>query len=116
MGRAGTFLRALRSQRGGRPGRGSIDARGRTPSDSRGRVAQSLGVGAWRAQRVGRGGDRYRGRFAVVEIRPFRGLRYDPARVDPDAVLAPPYDVVSATELDALLARSPYNARTTASG
>jgi uncharacterized protein (DUF1015 family) len=41
-------------------------------------------------------------------IEPFRGLRYDPTRVDPDAVIAPPYDVVSDDDVRALLARSPH--------
>ena len=48
-------------------------------------------------------------RSAVVEIRPFRALRYDPTRIDPNAVIAPPYDVIGEGELDALLERSPYN-------
>ncbi|MDA1003224.1 MAG: DUF1015 domain-containing protein [Chloroflexi bacterium] len=46
----------------------------------------------------------------MTEIRPFRGLRYDPARVRADDVVAPPYDVVGADDVAALLARSPYNA------
>ena len=50
-----------------------------------------------------------RGDAAIVEIAPFRGLRYDPTRVDADAVIAPPYDVVGEDEVAALLARSPYN-------
>ena len=41
-------------------------------------------------------------RRRIAEIAPFRGLRYDPARVDPDAVLAPPYDVVDEDEVAAL--------------
>ncbi len=45
----------------------------------------------------------------MVEIRPFPALRYDPARVDPDTVIAPPYDVVDEGDLEALLERSPYN-------
>jgi uncharacterized protein (DUF1015 family) len=45
----------------------------------------------------------------VTEILPFRGLRYDPARVRPDDVIAPPYDVVGDADVQALLARSPYN-------
>ena len=45
----------------------------------------------------------------VTDVRPFRGLRYDP-HVVPDwgAVLAPPYDVISAQQRGALIARSPY--------
>jgi uncharacterized protein (DUF1015 family) len=47
---------------------------------------------------------------SVAVVAPLRGLRYDPARVgDPGAVLAPPYDVISPAERDALYARSPYN-------
>jgi len=46
----------------------------------------------------------------MAEIRPFRGLRYDPNQVNPDDVIAPPYDVVGDAAEAALLARSPYNA------
>jgi uncharacterized protein (DUF1015 family) len=46
----------------------------------------------------------------MAEIRPFRGLRYDPSRVNPDDVIAPPYDVVGEAAEAALLARSPANA------
>ena len=46
----------------------------------------------------------------MTEIRPFRALRYDPRRVTPDDVIAPPYDVVGADAIAALHARSPYNA------
>ena len=45
----------------------------------------------------------------MVEIAPFRGLRYDPARVDPSAAIAPPYDVVGEDAVAALHARSPWN-------
>ncbi len=48
-------------------------------------------------------------RRPIVEIAPFRGLRYDPSRVDPDAVIAPPYDVVGEDDVAALHARSPHN-------
>jgi uncharacterized protein (DUF1015 family) len=34
----------------------------------------------------------------VTDVRPFRALRYDPARVDLDRVIAPPYDVVTPDE------------------
>ncbi len=45
----------------------------------------------------------------MPDLRPFRGLRYDPAAVDDwGAVLGPPYDVVDAAERAALTARSPY--------
>lgn len=46
----------------------------------------------------------------MTDIRPFRALRYDPRRVRPDDVIAPPYDVVGADAVAALHARSPYNA------
>ena len=46
----------------------------------------------------------------MTEIRPFRGLRYDPRRVKGDDVIAPPYDVVGAEAVATLHARSPYNA------
>ena len=45
----------------------------------------------------------------IVTIAPFRGLRYDPARVDPSTVIAPPYDVVGEDAVAALHDRSPYN-------
>lgn len=46
----------------------------------------------------------------MTDIRPFRGLRYDPHRVRGDDVIAPPYDVVGAEAVATLHARSPYNA------
>jgi uncharacterized protein (DUF1015 family) len=46
----------------------------------------------------------------VAQIRPFRALRYDPAVVAPDDVIAPPYDIVSADDIAALHSRSPHNA------
>jgi uncharacterized protein (DUF1015 family) len=46
----------------------------------------------------------------MVNLRPFRALHYDPAVVgDLAAVIAPPYDVIDAAELDRLYDRSPYN-------
>ena len=43
-------------------------------------------------------------------IRPFRALRYDPAVAGPlDALVAPPYDVISDEQRADYLARSPYN-------
>jgi len=46
----------------------------------------------------------------MVDVRPFRGLRFNPARVEHlGGVVAPPYDVISADEKRALLDRSPYN-------
>ncbi len=46
----------------------------------------------------------------MTEIRPFRALRYHPARVTPNDVIAPPYDVVGADAIADLHARSPHNA------
>jgi uncharacterized protein (DUF1015 family) len=43
----------------------------------------------------------------MARIRPFRALRYDVP--DLDAVVAPPYDVISDRERGAYLDRSPYN-------
>src|SRR4051812_41502230 len=43
-------------------------------------------------------------------VQPFRALGYDGAVVGPlDALVAPPYDVISETERRAYLERSPYN-------
>ena len=42
-------------------------------------------------------------------LEPFRALRYDPAKVDPSTVVAPPYDVVGPAERAALASSSPYN-------
>jgi uncharacterized protein (DUF1015 family) len=43
-------------------------------------------------------------------VKPFRALRYDPAVVGPlDALVAPPYDVISDDERSTYLDRSPYN-------
>jgi uncharacterized protein (DUF1015 family) len=43
-------------------------------------------------------------------VQPFRALRYDGAVVGPlDALVAPPYDVISAAERQVYLDRSPYN-------
>jgi uncharacterized protein (DUF1015 family) len=46
----------------------------------------------------------------MIEFRPFRALHYDPAVAGPLAdVIAPPYDVIDAAELERLYARSPLN-------
>lgn len=46
----------------------------------------------------------------MIEFRPFRALHYDPKAAGPLAdVIAPPYDVIDAAELDRLYARSPLN-------
>ncbi len=47
----------------------------------------------------------------MPNLRAFRALRYDPARVpDLGCVLCPPYDVISAHEAERLRARDPHNA------
>jgi uncharacterized protein (DUF1015 family) len=46
----------------------------------------------------------------MVDVRPFHGLRFNSSRVqDVSLALSPPYDVISPTQHDELLARSPYN-------
>ncbi len=45
----------------------------------------------------------------MADVRPFRALRYDPARVDPSLAIAPPYDVISPDLQTALYDRSPHN-------
>jgi uncharacterized protein (DUF1015 family) len=45
----------------------------------------------------------------VPRFEPFAGLRYASARVRIDDVIAPPYDVISPEERQALEGRSPYN-------
>jgi len=46
----------------------------------------------------------------MAEVVPFRGLLYDSAQAGPlDALIAPPYDVVSESERAALSAKSPWN-------
>jgi uncharacterized protein (DUF1015 family) len=46
----------------------------------------------------------------VATLKPFRGLRYDPAKVgDLARVVAPPYDVIDAAAQERLYERSPYN-------
>ncbi|HKA15303.1 MAG TPA: DUF1015 domain-containing protein [Myxococcota bacterium] len=46
----------------------------------------------------------------MTEVRPFRALRYDSARVDLSRVIVPPYDVVSAEDRAAFYDRDPHNA------
>jgi len=46
----------------------------------------------------------------VTDVRPFRALRYDPARVALDRVIAPPYDVVNAEERAFYWERDPHGA------
>lgn len=46
----------------------------------------------------------------MADVRPFRGIRYNPARVpDLGAVLCPPFDIISPDEQRRLYARSPHN-------
>jgi uncharacterized protein (DUF1015 family) len=45
----------------------------------------------------------------MADVRPFRALRYDPAKVDLTRTIAPPYDVISPEQQRALYERSPYN-------
>ncbi len=46
----------------------------------------------------------------MTQIRPFRALRYDPARVSLAKVIVPPYDVIAAGDREGFYARDPYNA------
>lgn len=46
----------------------------------------------------------------MVDFRPFRGLRYDASVAGPmDALVCPPYDVISPAQEEALRVRSPHN-------
>lgn len=45
----------------------------------------------------------------LADFRPFRPWRYDVKKVQAEAVMAPPYDVISDAQQDALYERSPYN-------
>src|SRR5262245_15986971 len=45
----------------------------------------------------------------MADIAPFRGILYDPQKVDPGKVLAPPYDVISEEERTRLAALDPRN-------
>ena len=42
-------------------------------------------------------------------VRPFRALHFDPRRVSFDAVIAPPFDIISPEQRAVLAARSPHN-------
>lgn len=46
----------------------------------------------------------------MTAARPFRAVRYDPARVDLSAVIVPPYDVIAADERAGFFDRDPHNA------
>ena len=45
----------------------------------------------------------------MAQIAPFAAIHYDPDRVPLDQVIAPPYDVLSPAQQDALYARHPEN-------
>ena len=45
----------------------------------------------------------------MADVRPFRGIRFDPARVDIGAVVCPPYDVISPAEQRAYHLRDAHN-------
>jgi len=45
----------------------------------------------------------------VAEVKPFRAVRYGERAGSLDALVAPPYDVISPSEREELAARSPYN-------
>src|SRR6266545_3053968 len=45
----------------------------------------------------------------MADVRPFRGLRFDPRRVDVGAALCTPFDVMSPDEQRAYHARSAHN-------
>jgi uncharacterized protein (DUF1015 family) len=46
----------------------------------------------------------------MTQVRPFRALRYDPARVSLAKVIVPPYDVIAAADREGFYARDPHNA------
>jgi uncharacterized protein (DUF1015 family) len=46
----------------------------------------------------------------MTDVRAFRALRYDPARVDLDRVVVPPYDVIAPDERAVYWDRDPHNA------
>lgn len=46
----------------------------------------------------------------MLEVNGFRGIRYNPAHINPMSdVITPPYDVISTEERESLFARSPHN-------
>ncbi len=45
----------------------------------------------------------------MAEVRPFRGIRFDPRRVNASTVVCPPFDVISPTEQQAYHDRDPHN-------
>ncbi|HDP23907.1 MAG TPA: DUF1015 domain-containing protein [Deltaproteobacteria bacterium] len=46
----------------------------------------------------------------MPKIRSFKGVRYDPRKVDLADVICPPYDVTSPQQVEEFYAKSPYNA------
>lgn len=46
----------------------------------------------------------------MPRVQPFRGIRYNPVKVDPGKTVCPPYDALSLPEVDNLYGLSPYNA------
>lgn len=46
----------------------------------------------------------------MPRVQPFRGIRYNPVKVDLGKVICPPYDAMGLPEVDELYALSPYNA------
>ncbi|MCP5043636.1 MAG: DUF1015 domain-containing protein [bacterium] len=46
----------------------------------------------------------------MTVARPFRAVRYDPARVDLSRAIVPPYDVIAADERETYYTRDPHNA------
>lgn len=46
----------------------------------------------------------------MTVVRPFRAVRYDPARVDLSRVIVPPYDVIAPNERASFFDRDPHNA------
>lgn len=46
----------------------------------------------------------------MPKIRSFRGIRYNPQKVDLSKVICPPYDTISVSGIDDYYASSPYNA------
>ena len=45
----------------------------------------------------------------MAEVIPFRGICYDPQKVEAEKVMAPPYDVISPAQKQALFSKSPHN-------
>lgn len=46
----------------------------------------------------------------MPKVRPFKGIRYNPEKVDPGSVLCPPFDAMSPQEAEEFYGASPYNA------